>query len=322
MSDTFDPYPQGYMNTGTLSPDDPLLDWGSNMKPTDLFQYTHDPEGFKQKMIDAGIPPPDHSYTPTAQGLKAVDSQGQPVMRGMKTKLPSEITGEAFGFQGEGRGGALPFAGGPDTTLKPEEQGPNPIVEGAKKRFEKAGESKPYPSKEQPGTPPLLRQPPTGPGIVSDPSQGNLTGPVIADPAEAKRRMQERFAPFAGKPAGAQPAEAKPHEGPVQAAPPLPPAQTVQPLPPVVPQVDSLNPTQKAEVIAKKTGEEVARQELDKFAKSLQGIKAPTPPPLNAVGTPGVRQASAVHPTVQNLLGLAGQHPTAVASLMRLLGRA
>jgi hypothetical protein len=84
--DDFDPYPAGTMTAfGGLSADDPLIDWGSNMKPSDLQQYVHDPEGFKQNMINQGIAPPDHHYTSTPQGLQAVDPQtGLPVTRGMR----------------------------------------------------------------------------------------------------------------------------------------------------------------------------------------------------------------------------------------------
>src|SRR5215467_11273839 len=63
FGDDFDTYPMA------LGAGDPLVDWASNLQPGDMQQYLHDPEGFKQRMIEAGQPPPDFHFTtgPTCQ---------------------------------------------------------------------------------------------------------------------------------------------------------------------------------------------------------------------------------------------------------------
>lgn len=59
---------------------------------------------------------------------------------------------------------------------------------------------------------------------------------------------------------------------------------------------------------------------LSGFSDSFKGIKAPTPPPLNAVGTPGTPHPNAINaPGIQQLLALAGQ--AAPGSALGTLGR-
>jgi hypothetical protein len=67
--DDFDPFPPGTMTAfGGLSPDDPLADWASNVKPSDLQQFVHDPQGAIDNMVNKGQPPPDHHYQADERG--------------------------------------------------------------------------------------------------------------------------------------------------------------------------------------------------------------------------------------------------------------
>lgn len=73
-----------------------------------------------------------------------------------------------------------------------------------------------------------------------------------------------------------------------------------------------------SDISARKKGD--AGGAINDFAKSLQGVKALQPPPINPVGTPGVRSPGAISaPNLSNLIAL-GQAQRANA-VMPLLGR-
>ena len=57
-------------------------------------------------------------------------------------------------------------------------------------------------------------------------------------------------------------------------------------------------------------------------SKSCAGVKAPPRPTLPNIGAPGVRSPVGLHPSVQGLLGLAGQVSPQQLRLMQLLGKA
>src|SRR5215831_1361481 len=79
-NDDLDPYPVGTVTPfGGISSDDPLVDWASNLRPSDMQRYVHDPEGFKQDMVNRGIPPPQHDYIHDGQQLQPVYNSQQPV---------------------------------------------------------------------------------------------------------------------------------------------------------------------------------------------------------------------------------------------------
>jgi hypothetical protein len=322
-----DQNPPGTMTPmGGISPDDPLIDWGSNMKPSDLAQYIHDPEGFKQKMIDQGIPPPDHHYTTGLDGdLKAYNpATGQPVYRG---GLPSQISRPSdFGFQGEGRGQAMGFVGDTSPELSPEERGPNPIVEKAKKNLEEFGSAKPPPT----GTyAPPLAQPSKAPTPTSP-------IPGVATPDEVRKRLQG-VVPSTTPPASVGTAldpEVNPH--PVTGT-PLPIPSPLRMTPSTVQGDISgaggyVPPKDEVPEIAQAAGDTVKKavdkkkveEDLSDFAKTMQGVKAPPRPQAPGVGTPSVRSPTSIQPALGNLLALAGAaRPNPVQqSLMKLLGRA
>ena len=153
----FDPEdlnPPGTMTAVGLSPDDPLYDWGSNIHPSQLQQYMHDPDEFKNRMAQQGIAPPKHEYTGMPDGsLQATDpDSGKPVYR-------SASAASAFGpvqdpSQGNLTGGALAYQ---DIPEQPGEQGENPIAKRLRENAQRAGEAKPYPPGQDPTVPPLLR---------------------------------------------------------------------------------------------------------------------------------------------------------------------
>lgn len=63
-----------------------------------------------------------------------------------------------------------------------------------------------------------------------------------------------------------------------------------------------------------------AADALGDFSKSLSGIKAPTAPPLNAVGTPSVRSPTAINaPNIANLIALT--QGTSPQTVMQALGK-
>jgi hypothetical protein len=285
-----DPNPVGTMTGLGLSPDDPLIDWASNMKPSDLQQYVHDPEGFKQNMINSGQPPPDHNYVQGPTGLQAVDQTGQPVSRAAKmdqntpfnplapVRDPSQ--GNLTAPPPALKGNALAFGENPE--------GPSPWDEQIQRQIE----GKPIGSKEVKPTPP---------GKTADRLPG-MTGPTVGP----------------GVPA--------PTPAPTPKVPPVVPSTT----PPYKPEPEEAAPpdsklatAQKEKEKADKKVEALSGEAVSDFAKSLQGVQVPKRPALPGVGTPGVRSPVGIQPGVQNLLALAGQgRPTPQqVSLMRLLGR-
>jgi hypothetical protein len=139
FGDDFDVYPMA------MGANDPLVDWGSNLRPGDIQQYLHDPEGFKQRMIEAGQPPPDFHFTAgadgrptplppgvpppdireTPQGLTLFDPAAQ------RAPLPRAIAGGpaqaggALGYTGETSPlEEGPYAGQGGAGYKPREQPP------------------------------------------------------------------------------------------------------------------------------------------------------------------------------------------------------
>jgi len=315
----FDPNPPGTVTPmGGISNDNPLIDWGSNLKPQDAFQYVHDPDGFIKNRVAEGKPPPDFDHVAGPTGLQAVNRQtGQPITRG---GLPSIITGDSLSPPGGVLGQATAFAPGDPPPPRPEDN----VSDKYKYKPPAAPAPAPAPAPDSGG--------PFGVGE----SKGPLA-PVVKnfprDPAEAKKRLQEPFSKIGGgvgpKPAEAMSAEEEEKLGVPKdkagyhPAPPLPAPVTVGPRPGEVPKEapegDALNP-KTPETPDKKKEED----RLSFLAKSLQGVKMPEAPKVQFPGTPSAPHPTAISPTAANLLGLIGQqHPALqTASLMRLLGRA
>lgn len=96
---------------------------------------------------------------------------------------------------------------------------------------------------------------------------------------------------------------------------------TPKPRPPTADEENPLDPTPTPTDVSAKKKPSVADAVGD-ASKSFAGIKAPTPPPLNAVGTPSVRSPTAVQgPNLAQLISLTGNSvpPPVLASLAKLL---
>lgn len=284
--DYLDPYPAGTMTAIGMQQDNPLMDWGSNVRPSELQMFLHDPEKFKDMMAAKGIAPPQ----------------------------------------------ALPFAGDTSPELKPEEKGTVlDVPKVINRNVEEFNKAKPPP----PQTKPLIEQAPaTVPGVVRDPSQGNLTDDLNKPPTPMKRPDEtgggyfDRFGNWVSD--WMKERTAKPATPP---APTSPGVQNVLPEKTIGPAPGTPGPyTAGNETPAEKDltmQEDVAKKEREKklsalsdFAKSLQGIKMPTPPTLAPPHGLAVRSPNAVPQTAMNLLQLVGQHPGPQMNLLRLLGRA
>jgi len=287
--DEFDPNPPGTMTGLGLSPDDPLYDWGSNMKPSDLQQYVHDPEGFKQNMINSGQPPPDHNYVQGAQGLQAVDQKGLPIIRQKRDGTisgnitsPLEPTSQRLGFAGTEAGDTE------DQWTK--DQGkplPPPNPNSPIARFNRW---------RNPNDPNNLPAPVPAPAPAPVPAQATPPGSIPlpqARPAAADSGQTDTGDVVKEGGSGASPA-------------------------------DKLKAAEKEKAKADKKVEAYSGEAMSDFAKSLQGVQVPKRPQLPGVGTPGVRSPVGIQPGISNLLALAGQgHPSPQqVALMKLLGRA
>lgn len=84
----FDPNPPGTVTPLGLGPNDPLIDWGSNLKPADVQRFIHDPEGAKQDMINKGVPPPPVDYQHDGRGTLAPVTRGLGVVNPLDPNTP------------------------------------------------------------------------------------------------------------------------------------------------------------------------------------------------------------------------------------------
>jgi hypothetical protein len=285
-----DQNPPGTMTGLGLGPNDPLYDWGSNMKPADLMQYMHDPEGFKQNMINQGVPPPDHHYVATPTGLQAVDPQsGQPVIRTEGGRIKGNLSdylaptaAQAVAPPGQPRSLAYMDPGG---------------------GFGQSPEAEALPESGK-GTPPSPGQ--IGGALLPPPITPQRPPPLLPklrNPSE----VPEGTTPLPrARPGGGEPAE-------------LPPVPETEARPGSTPAERAKEKKEKkAEV------EPLSSEAMSDFAKSLQGVKMPQRPAWQPMGAPAVRSPVGIQPQIQGLLAAIGQgrpSPQQVA-LMRLLGRA
>lgn len=169
-----------------------------------------------------------------------------------------------------------------------------------------------------PATPPLPQAPATGSifGRLGkllegspDPtaSQGPVTlNPSGVAPAGSPPAPQPAPTPGAAPPVNANPFDPEPNPSPV--------APGTIPLP-------RPNPTQDTDVSSQEKKKTVG-DALSNLSKTLAGVKPIAPPPVNAVGTPGVRSPQAVNaPNLSQILQLLGAQakPDPISTLGRLL---
>jgi hypothetical protein len=298
--DDLDPYPTGMPYTmGGLSSDDPLIDWASTMKPSQFAQYVHDPEGFKQNMINSGQAPPEHNYVQGPGGqLQAVDLNNNPIRTDAQGRIQGNVSdylnpppqtaaqavappaapgrSRALGYVDPGGG----FGQSPEQENLPEAGKGTPPSPGAVGRaFIPAPIT---PQRPPPELPPLRNPSPVPEGTTPMPRPSPLRPTDIPQ-------------------AGAE----RPDTGVTEGAPGNKPAAE--------------KAKEKKDVV-----EPYSSEAVSDFAKSLQGVKMPTRPAWQPMGAPGVRGAVGIQPQIQTLLSAIGQgRPTPQQlSLMRLLGRA
>jgi hypothetical protein len=279
--------PPGTMTPMGLGPNDPLIDWGSNMKPADLMQYMHDPEGFKQNMINQGVPPPDHHYVATPTGLQAVDPQsGQPIIR----TAGGKIQGNLSDYLGPSAAQAVAPPGQPRSLAYMDPGG------GLGQSPE--AEALPESAKRVPVSPADVGKAFLPPPITPQRPPPEL--PKLRNPSE----VPEGTIPL--------PRPSPLRQGPAE----LPPIPETEPRP-------GSTPAKRAEEKKDKV-EPLSSEAMSDFAKSLQGVKMPQRPAWQPMGAPAVRSPVGIQPQIQTLLSAIGQgrpSPQQVA-LMRLLGRA
>jgi hypothetical protein len=315
--DDLDPYPVGTVTpTGGIGPDDPLIDWASNLKPSDLQRFVHDPEGFKQDMINRGIPPPAHDYIHDGQKLQPVYNQNQPVRMNQQGGIQGNMSDYISGPTPAEDAAAAAAAAARKIVAPP--AGPAAPPGAAR------GYSDPVTGAEVPGTP--------SNEAIKPKSWSEIGNQLI--PPESPIRQHYRNRPAAPPPAAAAESPFVPHQPtpeervrvdkpPVREAPRVPEQE-------IAPAAAAGTPAERKaeEAVAKAATEKkkvdpYSAEAISDFARSMQGVQMPKPPQLPGVGTPGVRSPVGVQPGIATLLALAGQgRPGGMASLMHLLGRA
>lgn len=313
-----DPNPPGTVNPIGLQPNDPLIDWGSNLKPSDLQRFAHDPDGAVQNLIDQGKGPPDHHYISDPEGnLTATTPDHAALMDAAKQKL-AEALNQQRGQQ-------------PETPLlaPPVQQNQGPIRTTARgisgnvndyvTPMAAAAVPSPFPGGTQPGT----SQPPEQPsGKVFIPGKGWVDRPA-PPPAPTPQ-------PTTPPVPAVEPTPTPIKNPPLPTARPgyIPPAGydlEETPQRPAVPPGTKMQEDKGKKKKAESDDEEdkpFGPKALEGFSKSLAGVKVPTRPPLPAPGTPGVRSPVGINPSLAALLTSAGAHgpPTAAPSpLIRLI---
>jgi hypothetical protein len=107
----FDPFPPGTMTPFGLSSDDPLVDWGSNMKPSELLRFLHDPEGAINDAVDRGIPPPPSQALGFADAPFAANPAVSGPMAADAVRMPDQAAVDNWRKDTDnlqGRGGNVP----------------------------------------------------------------------------------------------------------------------------------------------------------------------------------------------------------------------
>jgi hypothetical protein len=297
--------PPGTMTPMGLSPNDPLYDWGSNMKPSDLAQYVHDPQGFMNNMANSGQAPPGHNYVQDPSGqLQAVDQNNQPI----RTNAAGRIQGNISDYLSPATGQTAAQA-----VAAPQLPGAQPRSLAYMDPGGGAGQSP-----EAENLPESAKVTPPSPSSVG---KAFVPAPIYPQTAPAMKPPLENPHPMPGYPEHVLPPMPRPGEAPGVA-----PAPTPAPAPAAQEEEEEGKPKTPAEKAKDKKAqvEPLSSEAVGDFAKSLQGVKMPTRPNWQPMGAPAVRSPVGVQPQIQALLGAIGQSrptPQQVA-LMKLLGRA
>ena len=318
------PQPQYPTEPGTTSAlgmgaQDPLRDWAKQLTPDQLqtFSAHHamgDPESAKQSLIDAGVPPPDHHYDSQGRPFYPTDAFGttQISSGGEISQTPQQQVSQAV------RGAQQPQAPslGVSSELSPEETGTNPIVEKAKRNYERAQQAQPPP----PQTKPLIETPPPPPPAAPPSSAG-----APAQPNWLTEIWNRGF----GTPSQR---EQPPAPTPPKAEAPAPAPEPEQPKPPsrakitnpdgssttyTAPKEQVPLPRERPAIPREKSMMERTGEGLSELSKSLEGVKAPPRAPFPQIGAVAPRGPVGLHPQIQHLLSLVGQNPAAAQGLIQ-----
>lgn len=323
---------------------DPLVDWASNLHQDDLAKYLQDPQGQAAEWAARGHPPPDqatmdamHNHnesmgTPSRSSRMDATADSGPLAGPYRV---DPRTGRLLNLtdpQNQPSGGKRPIQMYQDYPLQPGEEGPNPIVEKAKKNFEEFGQAKPYPPGTGPGTPPIARKDQPAPAPADSTGGGGFL-----DRASDLWHRGFGTNQAQASPAGAAGAPSQPAPPAVPAPTPAPAGAVAQPVAPTLP---SPSQTPLADAGKKKKdgdgngsaddktpGQKIGSA-LSDLGKAMQGVKAPEPlkPPAGFAPAPrGPLQAGA--PNLQALAAMlggtqTGQVPASVMPILRMLGKA
>jgi hypothetical protein len=337
----YNPYPPGTTGTLRLDENDPLRQWAQNMTPEQFqgFAAKHaqgDPEGAIQHLVDSGVPPPEHHYDSQGQPFYPTDafgntglSSGGEVRTGLNPVGQTREQAVAAALQ-QAQGGQAPRAPSLGVAAQPDQNAPE--------------YKPPLPTTR---TTPGIQPGPVGPGggpIGVGPPTGPLA-PIVQNaptPEEARKRLGGAFEKFGRGQAAApapSPLDTEVNPNPVVGTPqPRPRPQAAGPRKTTIERPDGTTityegpkeapaegqvPTPKSR--PKDLGKSRLQQGLEAgedASKSFAGVKAPPRPVLPNIGAPGVRSPVGLHPSVQGLLGLAGQVSPQQLRLMQLLGKA
>ena len=314
--------PPGTVSSVNIQENDPLRAWARQMTPDQFaqFQAKHaqgDPEGAKQSLIDAGVPPPDHHYDQNGQPFYPVDAMGDTRMTstGNIQTTPAQQIQQAV-QQAQGGPPRAPglaptprAATEPDVPPQPSNVPPGTagFGQGAAEAIKKAGRAigNVFTSPANPsyGQNPMSPQPqpPAKPGPYADkevnPSEGQ---PLVPRPRPAGAGPRPTKTTYETDDGGRVTIEHGTGEGEGAKVP--------------TPRSDPRK--EKKSLTMQDVGEAGSF-----LAKSLEGVKAPPRPPFPQVGAVAPRSPISVgHPQLNNLLTMIGQNPAAAQGLIQRLG--
>jgi hypothetical protein len=311
-----DPNPPGTttaIGNTAQNPNDPLIDWASNLSKDDLAKFLHDPQGSAADMAARGVPPPpidrihDHNESMgTPSRSQRFDTQpASPLDQPLRV---NPATGRLYNLTSD------------INTPPPQQQVSPGGMMGAPQMPASTMGLQPFPGGTSPGESAPPSQPP---GQVYVPGKGMVERPPPRVPVQVPDNST--------MPVGPNP----PYTGGgALAGPSVQPGGGVGGTHPAIGQAAAATePKEKEEgdpAVKAQEEEEEKRKKLGEsisaLGKALQGVKAPEPlkPPGFAPAPHGPSASGA--PNIAALLGAlsrtqTGQVPPSVMPLLKLMGR-
>lgn len=313
------------------NPNDPLIDWASNLDKDTLAKLLHNPQGTAAELAAQGVPPPpidrihdfnDAAGTPSRSSrfdTQPASPLDQPTLRvnpatGRLYNLTSDINPQPSPAGMMGAPGMPAAASGlMPVPNQDQPEGPGSAARGPQ----------PFPGGTSPGTSAPPSQPP---GQVYVPGQGMVERP----PPRVPVQVPNNATPPAQLPIGPNPPYGG---GGALAGPSAQPGGGVGGAQPAIGQAAASTEPEESKDEDKKTEDkqesklEKAGKALSELGKAMQGVKAPEPlkPPGFAPAPHGPTASGA--PNIAALLGAlsrtqTGQVPPSVMPLLKLMGRA